>query len=184
MQLIFSVSVSRINSLLILISPSPIKAIFKSISAPKQWLVSTTFFVITPLHIQIHFSRNYLRISLHVFILIFLITLPMNTPRTKNQFVRLIPLFLHSILMIRPTFLRYFVSYFCNFYATPKFLPQGRRDATSKRAAGREQPTTRKKGPRPYPKLLRTLPRRRAPPAAPAFPEQSRRGTAGATADG
>ena len=70
------------------------------------------------------------------------------------------------------------------FYATPNFLPQGRRDTTYKRAAGREQPTTRKKGPRPYPKLLKTRPRRRVPPADPAFPGQSRRETAGATADG
>ena len=64
------------------------------------------------------------------------------------------------------------------------FLPRRRRDATYKRAAGREQPTTRKKGPRPYPKLPKTHPRRRVPPADPAFPGQSRRGTAGATADG
>ena len=70
------------------------------------------------------------------------------------------------------------------FYAIPKFLPQGRQDATYKRAAGREQPTTRKKGPRPYPILLKTRPRRRVSPAGPAFPGQSRRETAGATADG
>ena len=35
------------------------------------------------------------------------------------------------------------------FYATPRFLPQGRRQATYKRAAGRERPATRKKGPMP-----------------------------------
>ena len=64
------------------------------------------------------------------------------------------------------------------------FLPQGRQDTTYKRAAGREQPTTRKKGPSPYPKLPKTRPRRRVSPADPAFPGQSRRETAGATADG
>ena len=139
------------NILLILIFPLQQKATFKSISAPRQWLVCTIFFVIIHLHVRTHSSKNYLLISLPAFILIFLITLPTNTPRMKNQFIQLIHLFLHSTPMIRPTFRRCFMSYFCIFfYATPKFLPQGRQDATYKRAAGREQPTTRKKGPRPY----------------------------------
>ena len=46
--------------------------------------------------------------------------------------------------MIQPTFLRYFLSYLCiffyYFYATPKFLPQGRRDTTYKK--GRRPRTT------------------------------------------
>ena len=45
----------------------------------------------------------------------------------KNQFIQLIHLFLHSTLMIRPTFLRYFIPYLLYFfYATPKLLPRGR----------------------------------------------------------
>ena len=59
----------------------------------------------------------------------------------KNQSIQLINLFLHSTLMIRPTFLRYFIPYFCIFYATPSFTTRtgtGR----NKKAAGRERPTT------------------------------------------
>ena len=64
------------------------------------------------------------------------------------------------------------------------FYHKDGRTRHTKRAAGREQPTTRKKGPSPYPKLPKTRPRRRVSPADPAFPAQSRRETAGATADG
>ena len=128
-----------------------IRVTFKFISALKQWLACTIFFAIIPLHVRTHSSKSYLLIFLHVFILTFLITLLTNTPRMKNQFSQLIHLSLHSTLMIRLTFLKYFISFFLYFfYATPKFLPQGRRHATYKRAAGRERPATRKKGPRPY----------------------------------
>ena len=104
-----------------------IKVIFKIISALKQWLACTIFFATTLLHPRTHSSKNYSPIFLHVFTLIFLITLPTNILRMKNQFVQLIHLFLHSTLMIRPTFLKNFMLYFCIFfYATTKFLPQKR----------------------------------------------------------
>ena len=127
-----------------------IKVTFKFISALKQWLVCTISFAIIHLHVRTHSLKNYLLISLPAFTLIFSITLSMSTPRMRNQSIQLTYLFLNSTLMIRLTFLKYFIPYFVFFYATPKFLPQERRDTTYKRAAGREQPTTRKKGPRPY----------------------------------
>ena len=60
------------------------------------------------------------------FILIFLITLPTNTLRMKNQSIQLTHLFLNSTLMIPLVFLKCFIPYFVFFYATPRFLPQGR----------------------------------------------------------
>ena len=104
-----------------------IKVTFKFISALKQWLVCTIFFAIIPLHVRTHSSKNYLLIFLHGFILIFLITLPTNTLRMKNQFIQLIHLSLHSTQMIRLTFLRYFLSYFCIFiyFMQLQILPQG-----------------------------------------------------------
>ena len=54
------------------------------------------------------------------------ITLSMSTPRMRNQSIQLTHLFLNSTLMIRLTFLKYFIPYFVFFYATPRFLPQGR----------------------------------------------------------
>ena len=66
--------------------------------------------------------KNYSLIFLHVFTLIFLITLPTNTPRMKNQFIQLIHLFPHSTLIIRPTFLRYFIPYFCIFLCNSKIF--------------------------------------------------------------
>ena len=52
------------------------------------------------------FLKNYSLIFLHVFTPISLISLLTNTPRLKNQFFQMIHLFLHTTLMIRPTFLR------------------------------------------------------------------------------
>ena len=81
-----------------------IKVIFKFLSALKQWLVCTIFFATNLLPLRTHFYTNYSLIFQHVFTLISLITLPTNTPRIKDQFIQLIHQFLHSILMVRPTF--------------------------------------------------------------------------------
>ena len=116
-----------------------IKVTFKFISALKQWLVCTIFFAIIPLHVRTHSSKNYLLIFLHVFILIFLITLPTNTLRMKNQFIQLIHLSLNSTLMIRLTFLKYFIPYFVFFYATPNFTT---RTGTGRYKKGRRPRTT------------------------------------------
>ena len=126
-----------------------IKVTFKFISALKQWLAYTIFFATIPLHVRTHSSKSYSPISLHVFTLIFSITLSMSTPRMRSQSIRSTLQLLHFILTTQLTFLKYFILYFVLFYATPRFLPQGRGHATYKMAAGREQPTTRKKGPRP-----------------------------------
>ena len=125
-----------------------IKVTFKFISALKQWLVYTIFFAIIHLHVRTHSSKNYLPIFLHGFILIFLIILPMSTLRMRCQSIQSTLRLLRSILTTQLTFLEYFYIVLI-FYATPRFLPQGRRHATYKRAAGRERPTTRRKGPRP-----------------------------------
>ena len=100
-----------------------IKVIFKFISALKQWLDCTIFFAITRLHVRTHSSKNYSLTFLRVFTPNFLITLPTNILRMKNQFIQLIHLSLHSTLMIRHTFLSCSISCFCTFfYATPKFF--------------------------------------------------------------
>ena len=98
------------------------KSNLQSISALKQWLVCTISFAIIHLHVRTHSLKNYLLISLPAFILIFLITLPTNTPRMKNQFIQLIHLFLHSTLMIRPTSLSCFISYFVSFLCNSKIF--------------------------------------------------------------
>ena len=125
-----------------------IKVTFKFISALKQWLVCTIFFAIIPLHVRTHSSKNYSPISLHGFTLIFSITLFMSTLRMRSQSIQSTLRLLHFILTTQLTFLKYFYIVLI-FYATPRFLPHGRRHATFKRAPGRERPTTRKKGPRP-----------------------------------
>ena len=157
-----------------------IKVTFKFISALKQWLACTIFFATIPLHVRTHSSKNYSPISLHVFTLIFSITLSMSTPRMRNQSIQLTHLFLNSTLMIRLTFFKYFIPYFVFFLCNSKSLLQGRWHRTYKRVAGRERPTTRRRarGPRPP----RSRPLQRGPLADPAFPGQSRRETAGATA--
>ena len=99
-----------------------IKVTFKSISALKQWLVCTIFFAIIPLHVRTHSSQNYSPISLHGFILIFSITLFMSTLRMKSQSIQLTHLFLNSTLMIRLTFLKNFISYFCIFLCNSKIF--------------------------------------------------------------
>ena len=55
----------------------------------------------------------------------------------------------------------------------------GTRHTKGPPAENDRRPARRARGP----KLQETLPRRRVPPADPAFPGQSRRETAGATAD-
>ena len=99
-----------------------IRVTFKFISALKQWLVCTIFFAIIPLHVRTHSSKNYLLILLHVFILIFLITLPTNTLRMKNQSIQSTHLFLNSILMIRLTFPKNFIPYFVFFLCNSKIF--------------------------------------------------------------
>ena len=126
-----------------------IKVTFKFISALKQRPACTIFFAIIPSHVRTHSSKSYSPISLHVSTLIFSITLSMSTPRMRSQSIRSILQLLHFILTTQLTFLKYIIPYLYFFYATPRFLPQGRGHATYKRTAGREQPTTRKKGPRP-----------------------------------
>ena len=148
MQLISSVSLLLIKLQLTLIFPLRTKVIFKFTLGLKLWLVYTIFSAIILSHVLTHSLKSYYPIFLHAFILILLITLPTNTPRMKNQFTQLTHLFLHFVLTTQLTSLKYFYIV-PNFYATPKLLPQGRQHATYKRAAGREQPTTRKKGPRP-----------------------------------
>ena len=142
--------VFHINTLLTLPFLLPRKVIIKFISALKQWLVCTIFFAIARLHVRTHSSKNYLFTFLRVFTPIFLITLPTNIPRMKNQFIQLIHLSLHSTVMIRPTFHSCFISCFCVFLMQlQNFLPQGWWHTTYKRPAGRERPTTRKNGQRP-----------------------------------
>ena len=58
----------------------------------------------------------------------------------------------------------------------------GTRHTKGPPAENDRRPARRARGPNPI--LLKTRPRRRVPPADPAFPGQSRRETAGATADG
>ena len=157
-----------------------IKVTFKFISALKQWLAYTIFFATIPLHVRTHSSKNYSPISLHAFTLIFSTTLSMSTPRMRSQSIRSTLQLLHFILTTQLTFLKYFIPYFVFFLCNSKSLPQGRWHRTYKRVAGRERPTTRRRarGPRPP----RSRPPRRGPLADPAFPGQSRRETAGATA--
>ena len=157
-----------------------IKVSFKFTLALKQWLVCAIFFAIILLHLRTHSSKNYSLIFLHVFTLISSITLLMNIPRMMNQSTLLTRRFMHFIPTIQLTFPKYFFIFFI-FYATPRFLPQGRH-RTYKRAAGRERPTTRKRA--RGPRLPRTHPRRRAHPTVLAFPGQSRQETVGAIADG
>ena len=142
-------SVFHINTLLTLPFLLPRRVTFKSTLVLKLWLVYTIFSAIILSRVLTHSLKSYYPIFLHAFILTFLITLPTNTLRMKNQFIQLTHLFLHFILTTQLTFPKHFYIVVI-FYATPRFLPQGRQDATYKRAAGREQPTTRKKGMRPY----------------------------------
>ena len=99
-----------------------IKVTFKFISALKQWLACTIFFATIPLHVRTHSSKNYSPISLHAFTLIFSITLSMSTPRMRNQSIQLTHLFLNSTLMIRLTFLKYFIAYLVFFLCNSKIF--------------------------------------------------------------
>ena len=116
-----------------------IKKIFKFFSALMQWLAFTIFFATTLLHLRTHSLKNYSLIFLHAFTLKFLITLPTNILRMKNQLIQLIHLFLHSTLMIRPFFLRYFIPYFCIFLGNSKFYHKDRYRTVKK---GRRPRTT------------------------------------------
>ena len=179
MQPILSVFVSLQNLLLIRTSPSPGKVIFKSTLALKQWRVCTIFSAINLLHQLIHSSMNYLLISLHVSTLIYLITLFTNIHQMPNQSIQSTLQFLHFIPTIQPIFLNCFYI-FLIFYATPNFyhhrwvqnIQEGRRPRTTDDPEGGPKGPTIQAGPQMW----------RAAPTAPAFPVQSRRGTAGATA--
>ena len=105
------------------------------------------------------------------------IILPMKTP-ISNQFIQLIHLFLHFVPTIQPFFLKYFYIFLflaCN----SKFLLQ-RRGQDSKNRRGLKGPTRSAKKPKGsiVPQDRRSWP---ATSAAPAFPQATRRGTAGAT---
>ena len=102
-----------------------IRVIFKFISALKQWLVCTIFFATSLLHLRTHLSTNSSLIFLRVFILIFSIISPTNTPRMMNQSIQLTLHILNFILTIQLTFFKYF-DIFLIFHATPKILPQRR----------------------------------------------------------
>ena len=128
-----------------------IKVTFKFTSALKQWLVCTIFFAIILLHVRTHSSKNYLLIFLHVFILIFFITLPTNTLPIKNQFIQLIHLSLPSTLMIRPTFLSCFISYFVFLFMQLQNLYHkdgGTRHTKGPPAENDRRPARRARGPR------------------------------------
>ena len=80
-----------------------------------------------------------------------------------NQFIQLLHLFLHSILIIRPTFLRYFLPYLLYFfYGTPKIL-------TRRRAQDSEKgpPAANDRRPRRRPGRPKFLEKRRNWPATP-----------------
>ena len=105
---------------------SLINVTFKSISVLKPWLVYMNSFATTLLHVRIPCSKNCSPISLLDFLHTSSIILFMKT-LIMNQFIQLIQLFPHFILMIRPTFPTYFSPHFLYFYyATLKFLPQRR----------------------------------------------------------
>ena len=111
----------HINTLLTLISPLPKKVTFKSTLAPRRWLAYTIFFAINPLHVRTHSSKNYSPIYLHVFTLIFSITLFMSTPRTRSQSIQSTLQLLHFIRTTPLIFLKYFYTLFY-FVCTSKVL--------------------------------------------------------------
>ena len=182
MLLISSVSVFHIKTLLTPPFLLPIKVIFRFTLDLKLWLAYTTFSAIIPLHARTHSSTSYSVIFPHAFILIFLIILPTNTLRMKNQFIQLTRRFLHFIRTIRLTFLKYVLKLFLSFMQLQDFYHKdgGTRHTKGPPAENDRRPARRARGPR----SRGTHPRRRVPPADPAFPGQSRRETAGATADG
>ena len=158
-----------------------ISATLKSTSALKQWRVCTISSAITLLHLRIHSSKKYLLTSLHVSTLISSITSPMNTPQMLNQFIQSTLQFLHFIPTIRPIFVNNFYI-FLILYATPRFLPPppGRKHRKGPPTENDRRPEGGPEDPTPQRNRLR----RRAAPAAPAFPGQSRQETAEATANG
>ena len=99
-----------------------IKVIFKFTLALKRWLVCTTSSAIILLHLQIHSSKNYFLISLHVSTLISLIILLTNTLQMMNQFIQSTLQFLRFVPTIQLIFLNCFYI-FLVFYATSRFLP-------------------------------------------------------------
>ena len=116
---------------------SLMKVTFKFTSNPKQWLVCTTFSANILLRVLIHSLKSYFLIFLHVFILIFSIISPTNTPRMMNQSFQSTLQFLHFIRTVQPTFLNSFISSFfsCNSKTfttrTTPDIQKGRRSRTT-----------------------------------------------------
>ena len=143
MPLTLSLFASLLNLLSILTFMLPGKVIFKSILAPKLWLAYTNFFAITLLHGLILCLKN----CSPIFLLDFFHTssiISLMKILITNQFIQLIHLFLHFILMIRPIFLEYFLPTLLIFYATPRFLPQPAGMRQLKMASAPERPATKK----------------------------------------
>ena len=147
----------------------------------KRWLVCTTFSAIIPLYLRIHSLKNYSLIFLHVSTLIYSVILSTNTPRKTNQSNHSIPQSLHFILIVQPTFPKYFSIVLPFFYATPNFYNEDQHP-TVKKGRRELKDSRRPEGGSEGLIVPETRPTRRAAPTAPAFPGQSRRGTAGATA--
>ena len=177
---ILSLSTFLLKLLIILTFTLTKKIIFNFILAPKRWLAYTNFFAITLLHVLIICSRNCFPLSLLDF---FHTTSNISLLKTliTNQFIQPIHLFLRSIQITQFTFLKSFSLYPSRFLCSPKeFLPHGGAQDSKKLlpAWNDRQPRRRSEG-------LRApgTPRRwQVTPTAPAFPRQSRRGTARATA--
>ena len=121
-----------------------ISATFKSTSAPKQWLVGMIFPAIILLHLQIHSSKKFSLISLHVPTLISLIISPTNIPRMMNQSILSTLQFLHFIPTIQLIFFNCFYTFL--FFCNSKIFTTTAGYKIYKRAAGRERPTTLKEG--------------------------------------
>ena len=124
------------------------KMTFKSISALKQWLVCTIFFAIIPFLCTDPLLEEllaYLPTRFHSHIFDYIVYEHSSDEESVHSTDSSASAFFSDD---STQFLKYFYIVLI-FYATPRFLTQGRRHATYKRAAGRERPTTRKKGPRP-----------------------------------
>ena len=159
---------------------SMLSAIFKFTSAPKRWPVYTNFCAVILSRLMILCSKNYFPTSLLDFLHTFSITLVMKFPIT-NQFIRSTLQFRHFLPTIPLIFLNCFYI-FLIFYATRRFLPPppGTKHTKVPPAENNRRPGRGSEDPT----LPKTCRHWRAAPAAPAFPGQSVRGTAGASADG
>ena len=102
-------------------------------------------------------------------------------PRMMNQSILLTHQFLHFIPMIRLTFLKYLLLYIAYLLCNSKILPQRRAKYSKKGRLWLKDP--RRPAEEPQYSILRTNSQSwQATLAVPAFPQTSRRGTAGTTA--